>query len=109
MNFPEAKSDVSDIENSGINLYNQLQQSILNICEDKTKSFIDASEFNTNIYNHQMTKGLKVSCQNIQHLLPKLDELKSNFSLMKDSEKPNVLGMCETYLNSQNVFKIQMN
>ena len=48
-----------------------------------------------------MAKGLKVSCQNIQHLLPKLDELKSNFSQMKNSEKPIVLGMCDTYLNSQ--------
>jgi hypothetical protein len=46
-------------------------------------------------------QGLKITCQNIQHVLPKLDEIKYNIGNMKDEFKPHILGMCETFLNEE--------
>ncbi|CAC5369237.1 unnamed protein product [Mytilus coruscus] len=67
----------------------------------KSKTQLDENDYTNNIYGHQKTKGLKVTFQNIQHLLPKLDEIKYNFRKMKDWEKPHVLGMCETFLTPE--------
>ena len=44
----------------------------------------------------QIQKVLKKACQNIQYILPKLDEFKN-----KDEFKPHILGMCETFLNEE--------
>ena len=49
----------------------------------------------------QIQKVLKKACQNIQHILPKLDEFKHNICNIKDELKPHILGMCETYLNEE--------
>ena len=54
-----------------------------------------------NIYGYTDSKGLKITCQNIQHVLPKLDEIKYNIGNMKDEFKPHILGMCETFLNEE--------
>jgi hypothetical protein len=59
-----------------------------------------------NIYGYTDSKGLKITCQNIQHVLPKLDEIKYNIGNMKDKFKPHILGMCETFLNEE---KCKMN
>ncbi|CAC5401832.1 unnamed protein product [Mytilus coruscus] len=68
---------------------------------EKSKTQLDDNDYTNNIYGHQKTKGLKTTFQNIQHLLPKLDEIKYNFTKMKDWEKPHVLGMCETFLTPE--------
>ena len=49
----------------------------------------------------QIQKVLKKPCQNIQHILPKLDEFKHNICNIKDEFNPHILGMCETYLNEE--------
>ena len=49
----------------------------------------------------QIQKFLKKACQNIQHILPKLDEFKHNICNIKDELKPHILGMCEAFLNEQ--------
>ncbi|CAC5395376.1 unnamed protein product [Mytilus coruscus] len=67
----------------------------------KSKTQLDENDYTNNIYGHQKTKGLKITFQNIQHLLPKLDEIKYNFTKMKDWEKPHVLGMCETFITPE--------
>ena len=46
-------------------------------------------------------KGMKITCQNIQHILPKIDEIKYNFTKMCKSQKPDIIGMCETFLNNE--------
>ena len=49
----------------------------------------------------QIQKVLKKVCQNIQHILPKLDEFKNNICNIKDELNPHILGMCETFLNEE--------
>ena len=57
-------------------------------------------EYNSdNIFGHKK-EGFKISNLDIQHLMPKIDELKVSFSRLKDSEKPYVIGFCETFLDS---------
>ena len=43
-----------------------------------------------NIYGYADSKGLKMTCRNIQHILQKLDEIKYNISNMKDEFKPHI-------------------
>ena len=64
------------------------------------------SQYKHNIYGYTDSKGLKITCQNIQHILPKLDEIKYNIGNMKDEFKPHILGMCETFLSEE---KCKMN
>ena len=48
-------------------------------------------EYNSdNIFDHKK-EGFKISNLDIQHLMPKIDELKVSFSRLKDSEKPMLL------------------
>jgi hypothetical protein len=49
----------------------------------------------------QIQKVLKKACQNIQHILPKLDEFQNNICNIKDELNPHILGMCETFLNEE--------
>lgn len=42
-------------------------------------------------------KGLKCAFLNIRHLLGKLDQLR----ICMDYHKPDIFGMCETFLNDQ--------
>ena len=43
-----------------------------------------------NIYGYTDSKGLKTTCQNIQHILAKLDEFKYNICNIKDEFKPHI-------------------
>jgi len=45
-------------------------------------------------YNER--KGLHVACLNIQHIMPKLDEIKIHLS---DDNSTNILGLTETFLS----------
>jgi len=51
-----------------------------------------------NIYKF-INKGKQIVSHNIQHILPKLDEIKANFSLLNMKEKPDIFGLSETFLN----------
>lgn len=44
------------------------------------------------------SKGLHIANLNIRHLLPKLDELRI---LMATEKGPDILGICETFLNQE--------
>ena len=75
-------------------------------------NFVSSQNFNTNSYSTQnqndskiieerntffyKKKGLHVANLNIQHLLPKLDEIKFHLSLPNSTD---ILGLCETFLN----------
>jgi len=54
-----------------------------------------------NIYKF-INKGKQIVSHNIQHILPKLDEIKANFSLLNMKEKPDIFGLSETCLNPIN-------
>jgi hypothetical protein len=54
-----------------------------------------------NICGYTDSKGLKITCQYIQHILPKLGEFKHNICNIKNELKLHVLGMCETMLNEE--------
>ena len=56
------------------------------------------SQNENNIYGYTDSKGLKITCQNIQL---KLDEIKYNICNMKDKFKLHILDMCETFLNEE--------
>lgn len=43
-------------------------------------------------------RGLNVTCLNIQHLIPKIDEIKH---ILTGDSGPDVLGLCETFLHEQ--------
>ena len=49
----------------------------------------------------QIQKVLKKTCQNIQHILPKLEEFKYNICNIQNEFKPHILGMCETFSNEE--------
>ena len=103
-NFYEHKCEM--IESPEANVSNTINKSIFSqkqgskVANDIT-CFEQDIPTNSNVYEHEFTKGLKVSCHNIQHLLPKLDEIRYNLLNMEDCNKPNVLAMCETFLNDQ--------
>ena len=46
---------------------------------------------------HFQQKGLHISCLNIQHLIPKLDEIRC--MLMSDMCNVDIFAMCETFMN----------
>ena len=49
-----------------------------------------------------INKGIQIVSHNIQHILPKLDEIKANFSLLNMNEKLDIFGLSETFLSSTN-------
>jgi hypothetical protein len=53
--------------------------------------------FKPHRFSYGYTEDLKIICQNIQHIQPKLDEIKYNIGNMKDEFKPHILGMCESF------------
>ncbi|CAG2190140.1 unnamed protein product [Mytilus edulis] len=55
---------------------------------------------NYNVYGHS-EKGIKLTCHNIQHILPKIDEIRSNCESLGKNPKPDIIGMCETFLNTK--------
>jgi hypothetical protein len=60
-----------------------------------------------NIYGYTDSKGQKKTCQNIQHILLKLDEFKNNICNIKDEFKPHILVMCETFSN-EDIFDVEI-
>jgi hypothetical protein len=63
--------------------------------KESFSQFETFSQNKHNIYGYTDSKGLKITCQNIQHVLRKLDEIKYNIGNMRDEFKPHILGMCE--------------
>ena len=61
----------------------------LNSCEDKNNSAASTLKFSK--------KGLHIVSLNIQHFLPKLDEIK--YVLLSEKCNVDVIGFCETFLN----------
>ena len=51
---------------------------------------------NNNLNMRYLSKGLHFCNLNIQHIIPKLDELRI---VMATENCPNILGLCETFLN----------
>ena len=51
-----------------------------------------------NIYKF-IKKGKKFVSHNIQHSLPKLNEIKANLSLLNMNEKLDMFGLSETFVN----------
>jgi ABC-type uncharacterized transport system substrate-binding protein len=49
-----------------------------------------------NIYGYTDSKGLKITCQNIQHVLPKLDEIKYNIGNMNSKPRRLVFTINQT-------------
>ena len=42
-------------------------------------------------------KGLKIACLNIHHLIPKLDQIKLSLT----DQHPDIIGLCETFLDDK--------
>ncbi|CAC5385019.1 unnamed protein product [Mytilus coruscus] len=80
---------------------NKYQSKVSIIKNDQNAS--DQENINTrnyNVYGHS-EKGIKLTCHNIQHILPKIDEIRSNFESLGKTQRPDIIGMCETFLNTK--------
>ncbi|CAC5398360.1 unnamed protein product [Mytilus coruscus] len=89
--------NINNINNSCKNKrINHNPESLMNTTIRQNKTIQD---FN-NSYGHSQ-KGLKLTCHNIQHILPKIDELRANFENLNKSQRPDIIGMCETFLNEK--------
>ena len=67
---------------------------VSNILNFKCTETVDR---NFNLFGSK--KGLHIGCLNIQHILPKLDELK--FLFAHASPSPDIFGFCETFLSDK--------
>ena len=76
----EQKSKLKTVNTNDINQNNNTEDS-----NDKNKSFCFKE------------KGLHISSLNIQHILPKLDEIKLH---LRSKNSSNIFGLCETFLTS---------
>ncbi|CAC5394341.1 unnamed protein product [Mytilus coruscus] len=80
---------------------NKYQSEVSIIKNDQNAS--DQENINTrnyNMYGHS-EKGIKLTCHNVQHILPKIDEIRSNFESLGKTQRPDIIGMCETFLNTK--------
>ncbi|CAC5375655.1 CNBP [Mytilus coruscus] len=46
-----------------------------------------------NVYGHS-EKGMKLTCHNIQHILPKIDDIRANFESLGKIQRPDIIVMC---------------
>ena len=99
--------------NKSSDIYNQFVQSGVPAADQRTNKQSDSDEFvcvnNVNnetshiqkLHLKYLSKGLHFCNLNIQHIIPKLDELRI---VMATENCPDILGVCETFL-SPNYFK----
>ncbi|CAC5405424.1 unnamed protein product [Mytilus coruscus] len=106
-------SSINMINESNLTKNHQLNiNNINNSCKNKRINHDPESLMNTTIrqnktiqdfnnsYGHSQ-KGLKLTCHNIQHILPKIDEIRANFENLNKSQRPDIIGMSETFLNEK--------
>jgi len=77
----------SQNQSSRFTAKNDCSHSMSKNCHGHADTF---SQYENNISVYTDSKGLKIKCQNIQHILPKLDEIKYNICNMKDEFKPHI-------------------
>ncbi|CAC5397642.1 unnamed protein product [Mytilus coruscus] len=89
--------NINNINNSCKNKrINHDPESLMNTTIRQNKTIQD---FN-NSYGHSQ-KGLKLTCHNIQHILPKIDEIRANFENLNKSQRPDIVAHQRDYYHKK--------